>query len=117
MRLPLHSGVRLASSFTILTVRIGEPSVYEAIARLGLRVLQVRHPLPACQRIVVTRPVAVVVGPTIRATDMDCIARAAAEVEARLVELAMVGEDRIAAVLQRVVSAVVVERSSLPASI
>jgi len=116
MRSELRSGVRFAPSFTVLTVRIGEPSVYEAIEHLGLQVLRVRHPLPACQRILVTRPIAVIVGPTIRAADMDSIAQAAAEVGARVVEVSMVGEDRLAAVLQRVVSAAVVQRSALPAS-
>jgi hypothetical protein len=117
MRSQFPSGVRFAPSFTVLTVRIGEPSVYGAIERLGLQVLRVRHPLPACQRIRVTRPIAVIVGPTIRAADMDCIAQAAAEVEARMVELTVVGEDRLGAVLQRVVGAVVVQRSSLRVSI
>jgi hypothetical protein len=115
MRSLLRSGVRFAPSLTVLTVRVGEPSVYETIEHLGLQVLRVRHPLPACQRILITRPIAVIVGPTIRVADMDCIAQAAAQVEARMVELSVVGEDRVGAVLQRVVSAAIVQRSALPA--
>lgn len=99
---------------SILTVRVDEPSIHEAIERIGLQVLRVRHPLPACQRILVTRPLAVVVGPTMRAVDTEDVARAAAHVAARFIEVAAVGEDRLLTVLQRVIQAAVIERSVLP---
>jgi predicted transcriptional regulator len=95
-------------------VGVDEPSVQAAIESIGVPVLKVRHPLPACQRIHVTRPVVVVVGP-MRAVDVECVAAAAAEVKARVVELAVIGEDRITTVLERVINAALVERSVLPA--
>jgi hypothetical protein len=114
VRTPLQSGVRLGAVHSILTVRVDESSIHEALESAGLLVLRVRHPLPACQRILVTRPIAVVVGPTLRAVDREDLARAAAHVKARLIEIAMVGEDRLVSVLQRVIQAAVIERSVLP---
>ena len=113
----LRSGVRLAQPFSVLTVRVEEPSLHEAIESLGVRVLRVLHPLPACERIRVNRPIAVVVGSMIRAEDMECVSKAAAEVEARLVEVGLVGADQLVGVLQRVLNSVVVRRSVLPSAV
>jgi hypothetical protein len=114
MRTPQQSGVRLSAPHCILTVGVDDPSVQAAIERVGLRVLRVRHPLPACQRILVMRPIVVVVGP-MRAVDVEDVAARAAEVNARVIEVAVISEQRLTAVLQRVINAAVVERSALPA--
>jgi hypothetical protein len=112
VRTPLQSGVRLGSGACILTVRVDDPWTQATIERLGVPLLQVRHPLPACERILVNRPIVVVVGPKIRAQDMQCVARAAAEVHATLVEAAFVGEARLVSVLLRAIEAALAEHVS-----
>jgi hypothetical protein len=54
---------------------------------LDVEVLRVRHPLPACQRMEVTRPVIVVLGEEVRPIDVAFVKRTAREIGARVVQL------------------------------
>jgi hypothetical protein len=73
----------------VMLVRIAEG---EEPRELGLRemrakVLRVRHPLPACERIRVLRPSVVVVGPNVRSDDLAKLAAAARDAKAAILQL------------------------------
>jgi hypothetical protein len=114
VRTPLQSEVRLSSRASILTVRVVDPWTQATIESFGLPLLRVRHPLPACERILVTRPIVVVIGPTIRPADVELVARAAAKVNARVVEAASVGETQLVSVLRRAINAALTEQACVP---
>lgn len=84
------SFVRVSKPYVML-VRI-EPG--EEPAALGLRelagavrVVRVRHPIPACERMRVLRPLVVVVGESVRSWAMPCLEEAAAEIDAAVLPL------------------------------
>ena len=54
---------------------------------LDIEVLRVRHPLPACARMVVTRPVLVILGQEVRSVDIAFVKRVAREINAKVVQL------------------------------
>jgi hypothetical protein len=110
VRAKVPSGIHLGSASAILTVGVDHAPMLDAIRSLGLPVLRVRYPLPACERIRVTRPIVVVVDRTIRAVDVDCVAHVAAEVEARLVEIAARDEVWLMSLLRPIVDAILAEQ-------
>jgi hypothetical protein len=57
------------------------------LSELDVEVLRVKHPLPACARIEVTRPAIVIVGENIRPVDMAFLKRSAREVGAKVLQL------------------------------
>jgi len=84
------SFVRVRKPYVML-VRI-EPG--EEPAALGLRelsgavrVVHVRHPIPACERMRVLRPLVVIVGESVRAWAMPCLEEAATDVDAAVLPL------------------------------
>jgi hypothetical protein len=66
--------------------RAAEPPEW-GLDELNVEVLRVRHPLPACQRMEVTRPLIVVLGEEVRAVDVAFVKRTAREIGARVVQL------------------------------
>ena len=76
----------------IMLVRADDPQQtahwgLDELDELGVEVLRVRHPLPACARMHVTRPKVVVLGQDIRPVDVAFIKRAAREIGAKIVQL------------------------------
>jgi hypothetical protein len=57
------------------------------LAELDAEVLHVKHPLPACERMRITRPAVVIVGEDVRPVDLAFIKRAARETGARVVQV------------------------------
>jgi hypothetical protein len=74
----------------IMLIRI-EPKAAPAsgwgLDELNAEVLHVKHPLPACERMRITRPVVVIVGEDVRPVDAAFIKRAAREIGARVVQV------------------------------
>jgi hypothetical protein len=102
------SGLRLKASTCILLVRAHpdeEARCLAALDDLTARVLRVRHPLPACQRIRVVRPTVVVVGRGVRDEDARLLIDAAREAGSEVVELgAFVAPWALEEVLRRAVA-------------
>ena len=74
----------------IMLVRIERQDVQAAnwgLEDLDAEVLHVKHPLPACERMRVTRPVIVIIGEEVRPVDVAFIKRAARETGARVVQI------------------------------
>jgi hypothetical protein len=57
------------------------------VEEMGGRVLRVRHPLPACQRMQVMRPLVVIVGESVRAQDCELLIDQARAIGAAIVQL------------------------------
>jgi hypothetical protein len=57
------------------------------LEEMDAEVLLVKHPLPACERMRVTRPAIVIIGEDVRPVDVAFIKRAARETGARVVQL------------------------------
>jgi hypothetical protein len=57
------------------------------VEEAGGRVLRVRHPLPACQRMQVMRPLVVIVGESVRAQDTELLIEQARAIGAAIVQL------------------------------
>jgi hypothetical protein len=73
----------------IMLVRIereAEPTEW-GLNGLDVEILRVRHPLPACARMQVTRPFVVIVGQDVRAVDVAFIKRTAHQIGARVIQL------------------------------
>jgi hypothetical protein len=73
----------------IMLVRIdpsAEPREW-GLDDLDVEVLRVRHPLPACARMEVTRPFVVLLGEDVRPVDVAFVKRTAREIGAKVVQL------------------------------
>lgn len=51
------------------------------LAELGVRVLRVRHPVPACQRMIIMRPLVVIIGESVREADRRMLVEHAQRIE------------------------------------
>jgi hypothetical protein len=74
----------------ILLVRIEREAVRASdwgLDSLDAELLHVKHPLPACERIRVTRPAVVIVGEDVRPVDLAFIKRAAREAGSRVIQI------------------------------
>jgi len=72
---------------------------------LDVEVLRVRHPLPACERMRVTRPAVVILSPDVRAWDVVHVEQTAQEVGAAIIQLGpLVARDALAEWLREVLS-------------
>jgi hypothetical protein len=72
-----------------LTVRV-EPQAEQpewGLSEMDAEILRVKHPLPACARIEVTRPKIVILGEDIRPVDVAFVKRSAREVGAKVLQL------------------------------
>jgi hypothetical protein len=73
------------------------------LGELDAEVLRVRHPLPACARIEVTRPKVVIVGEDIRPVDVAFVKRAARQVGAKVLHLSpLIARDAVRGWVQAV---------------
>jgi hypothetical protein len=82
------SYVRIRPRIMLIRIEPKAPEVSEwGLGQLDAEVLHVRHPLPACERMRITRPVVVVVGEDVRPVDVAFIKRAAREIGARVVQV------------------------------
>jgi hypothetical protein len=80
--------------------RAAEPSEW-GLDNLDVEVLRVRHPLPACARMEVTRPFVVLLGEDVRPVDVAFVKRTAREIGARVVQLSpMLARDSLGAWLR-----------------
>ena len=57
------------------------------LSGFSVSVLRVRAPLPACERMRVTRPAVVIIGPTVSERDVEALTRVAREIGCRAIEL------------------------------
>ena len=65
-----------------------------------------RHPLPACERIRVTKPLVVVIGPSVRSFDVDLVVEAASLVSAPVIEAWSTNSDWLVSEVRRALSSV-----------
>ena len=77
--------LRKATSIMLVVVDDAEQSRGIDWTDFADRVLTVRQPLPACERMRVTRPLVVVVGPTVARRDVELLSDAAREIGAEVV--------------------------------
>jgi hypothetical protein len=70
-------------------------------ASLGLIVLRTRHPIPACQRARIMRPIVIVLGPDIRQADAALLWHEAASMNAGVIELSWMRPSAAAEQLRR----------------
>jgi len=106
VRPPAQSGIAFGRSARLLTVRLEDPSTRAALSAVGLEVLYVRHPLPACERIRVTKPLVVVIGPSVRSFDVDLVVEAASLVSAPVIEAWSTNSDWLVSEVRRALSSV-----------
>jgi hypothetical protein len=84
---------------------------------LPVRVLRVRHPLPACVRMRILRPEAILVGPSVQPRDLSLLMDAAYETQAALMPLShMVGQCMLRPWLLRMLDVVQERRAQPPAA-
>jgi hypothetical protein len=76
-----------APSIMLVQVEPGDEPRELALAELPVRVLRVRYPLPACVRMLVMRPLAVIIGPAVVELDLAFLFRAAEVTEAATLQL------------------------------
>lgn len=67
----LRTGVRKRAPVRVMLVRVPEALEPPELVLTAVQILRVRHPIPACERMRVTRPEVVVVGHGVR--DVDCV--------------------------------------------
>ena len=79
--------LRKATSIMLVVVDDAEQAMTIDWTELAHRVLRVRQPIPACERMRITRPLVVVVGPTVARRDVDQLRDAARETGSEVVEL------------------------------
>jgi hypothetical protein len=72
---------------SVMLVRVDDPEIAQIATAVASRVLRVRHPIPACQRVGVTRPLVIVLGPNVRSADAHLVLEAADQVSAEVVYL------------------------------
>jgi hypothetical protein len=84
-----QSVVRVRACPRVMLVRLepGEEPSELGLARLPVSLLRVRHPLPACERMRVMRPLVVIVGPTVVERDLALLLRAADETDTAILHL------------------------------
>jgi hypothetical protein len=99
------SGVRRNVRDCVLLVHVDPDDEAETLGldELAVRILRVRHPLPACERIRVVRPLAVVIGHGVRGLDLDLVRDAAHEVGGEIVELEAVARSALREEVRRAV--------------
>lgn len=85
MRERFESGVREAP-LAVMLVRVSDEAEAE-LSPLPLRLLKVRHPLPALVRMEVVRPLVIVVGDRVRTQDFWAICAKANEIGAEVVRV------------------------------
>jgi hypothetical protein len=71
----------------LVRIEPGEEPKELGIDNLPVRVLRVRHPLPACQRMHVTRPLVVLVGEGVRKPDVHLLIEEAQRIRAAVLPL------------------------------
>ena len=73
----------------IMLVRIERGEEPEELLRLNeeCQLLRVRYALPACERMRITRPLVVVLGPNVREWDVVHLERTATEIDATMIQL------------------------------
>jgi hypothetical protein len=107
----------------LVRLETGEEPRELGLARLPVSVLRVRHPLPACERMRVTRPLVVIVGPTVLERDFALLMRSAEETDTAILQLgSSVARDFLAAWLRRAIEVVTASRAkrnedALPSSV
>jgi hypothetical protein len=88
--------LRKATSIMLVVVDDAEQAVTIDWTELAHRVLRVRQPIPACERMRIMRPRVVVVGPTVAGRDVEQLRDTAREIGCEVVELRpFVGRDAL----------------------
>jgi hypothetical protein len=81
------SYIRMKPLVMLVRIEPGEEPRELGLDELGVEVVRVRHPLPACARLRVLRPMVVIVNSEIRPQDVAFVRRAASEIGARVLQL------------------------------
>jgi hypothetical protein len=76
----------------LVRIEPGHEPVELGLEDLPVKVLRVRHPLPACVRMRILHPEVLLVGPSVQPRDLALLQDAAYETQAALVALAHVTE-------------------------
>ena len=71
----------------LVRIERGEEPRELALEELDADVVRVRHPLPACARIRVVRPLVVILNAEVRAQDVAFVRRTATEIGAKVLQL------------------------------
>ena len=75
----------------LVRVEPGEEPEGLDLDALALQVFRVRHPMPACVRMGVLRPEAILVGPSVQPRDLACMIEQANEIQAAVVWVTLLG--------------------------
>jgi hypothetical protein len=81
------SFIRMKPLVMLVRIEPGEEPRELGLDELGVDVVRVRHPLPACERLRVVRPMVVIVNAQVRPQDVAFVRRAASEIGARVLQL------------------------------
>jgi hypothetical protein len=96
----------------IMLVRMGD-ELDLGLEGLAVDVLRVKHPLPACERMRITRPLVVVVGSGIPEKDLERLALVARETGCEILECdAFVSHAAVKSALRRAVARAIARRTS-----
>lgn len=80
---------------------------------LPVRVLRCRHPIPGCQRALVTRPLLVIVGGAVREWSRPMLVEACQDIGAALLQLGpLIASDALADWMRKAMARVVDERAA-----
>ncbi len=111
------SEVRVSRPLVML-IRIdpGEEPPELDLSRLPVRVVRVRHPLPACVRIRALRPHIVIVGATVVPAFLPELVRAVSEVGATLIDAVMPGKEGLRPTLVNAIQSAMAAKTSGVAS-
>jgi hypothetical protein len=101
---PQASGVRFRQLPPIMLVRVPEDVEAQLeLSSLAVRVLRVRHPLPACHRAHITRPSVIVIGGGVRSVDADLLSTEAVRIRAAVLDMSWVPAKTVAARLRTLI--------------
>jgi hypothetical protein len=82
------SFVRMRPRIMLVRIEKQDPQISSwGLEELDAEVLCVKHPLPACERMRITRPAIVIIGEDVRPADVAYIKRVARETGGRVVQL------------------------------
>lgn len=96
---------RVLPSVMLVQIEPGEEPAELKLTELPVRILRVRFPLPAAVRILVTRPVAVIIGEAVVERDLAFVFEAADDVGAATLQLgALVSQSALGGWLRRAIS-------------
>ena len=102
--------LRARPSVMLVQVERGEEPLELGLAQLPVQVLRVRYPLPASVRILVMRPLVIIIGPAVVERDLRFVFAASDETGAAALQLGSVARSTLGSWLRRAIDTVTTRR-------